>query len=48
LPEKGVHVKIDESKTDVGVIKNLDVSIGRIVEETWVEEGVNIQVAPRR
>jgi acetyl-CoA decarbonylase/synthase complex subunit alpha len=37
LPEKGVHVKIDELKTDVGVIKNLDVSIGRIVEETWEE-----------
>jgi acetyl-CoA decarbonylase/synthase complex subunit alpha len=37
LPEKGVHVKIDELKTDVGVIKNLDVSFGRIVEETWEE-----------
>jgi len=37
LPEKGVHVKIEELKTDVGVIKNLDVSIGRIVEETWEE-----------
>jgi acetyl-CoA decarbonylase/synthase complex subunit alpha len=37
LPEKGVRVKIDELKTDVGVIKNLDVSIGRIVEETWEE-----------
>lgn len=37
MPEKGVRVKIDELKTDVGVIKNLDVSIGRIVEETWEE-----------
>ena len=37
MPEKGVHVKIDELKTDVGVIKNLDVSFGRIVEETWEE-----------
>jgi len=37
LPEKGVRVKIDELKTDVGVIKNLDVSIGRIIEETWEE-----------
>jgi len=37
LPEKGVHVKIEELKTDVGIIKNLDVSIGRIVEETWEE-----------
>ncbi|MGQ9552140.1 MAG: CO dehydrogenase/acetyl-CoA synthase complex subunit alpha [Candidatus Bathycorpusculaceae bacterium] len=37
MPEKGVHVKIEELKTDVGVIKNLDVSIGRIIEETWEE-----------
>ena len=37
MPEKGVHVKIEELKTDVGIIKNLDVSIGRIVEETWEE-----------
>ena len=37
MPEKGVRVKIDELKTDVGVIKNLDVSIGRIIEETWEE-----------
>jgi len=32
-----VHVKVDELKTDVGLIKNLELSIGRIVEEAWVE-----------
>jgi len=30
-------VKIEELKTDVAVIKNLEISIGRIFEETWVE-----------
>ena len=30
-------MKIDELKTDVAVIKNLEVSIGRIFEETWTE-----------
>jgi hypothetical protein len=41
-------VKIGELKTDIGTVENLELSIGRVVEETWEEEGVNIQVAPRR
>ena len=37
MRRKGVHVKIDELKTDVGLVKNLELSIGRIVEEKWTE-----------
>jgi acetyl-CoA decarbonylase/synthase complex subunit alpha len=37
LSKKGVHVKVGELKTDVGLFKNLELSIGRIVEETWAE-----------
>jgi len=38
LSKKGVHVKVDELKTDVGLFKNLELSIGRIFEEKWTEE----------
>jgi acetyl-CoA decarbonylase/synthase complex subunit alpha len=31
------HVKIEELKTDAIAIKNLEVSIGKIIEETWTE-----------
>lgn len=37
LSRKGVHVKVDELKTDLGLVKNLELSIGRIVEEKWTE-----------
>ena len=37
MSKKGVHAKIGELKTDIGVIKNLELSIGKIVEETWTE-----------
>ena len=37
MTKKGAHIKIEELKTDVGVIKNLELSIGNIVEETWEE-----------
>ena len=37
LSKKGVHVKIDELKTDIGLLKNLELSIGKIVDETWTE-----------
>jgi acetyl-CoA decarbonylase/synthase complex subunit alpha len=30
-------VKIDELKSDVGLFKNLELSVGRVVEETWTE-----------
>jgi acetyl-CoA decarbonylase/synthase complex subunit alpha len=37
LNRKGLHVKIDELKSDVGLFKNLELSVGRVVEETWAE-----------
>jgi acetyl-CoA decarbonylase/synthase complex subunit alpha len=37
LSRKAAHIKIDELKSDVAVIKNLEVSIGRVFEETWAE-----------
>jgi len=37
LSKKGLHVKIGEMKTDLGLIKNLELSIGKIVEEAWAE-----------
>ncbi len=37
MSKKGIHAKIGELKTDIGVIKNLELSIGKIVEETWAE-----------
>jgi len=32
-----VNIKIKELKTDVAVMKNLEVSVGRVLEETWAE-----------
>jgi acetyl-CoA decarbonylase/synthase complex subunit alpha len=37
LSKKGLYVKIGEMKTDLGLIKNLELSIGKIVEEAWAE-----------
>ena len=37
MNKKGLHVKIGEMKTDFGLIKNLELSIGKIVEEAWAE-----------
>jgi acetyl-CoA decarbonylase/synthase complex subunit alpha len=37
LSKRAAHVKIDELKSDTLAIKNLEVSIGRIFEETWAE-----------
>jgi acetyl-CoA decarbonylase/synthase complex subunit alpha len=37
LSRKGVKVKIGELKTDVGVIKNLELSVGKVVDESWAE-----------
>jgi len=37
LSRKGVNVKIKELKTDVAVMKDLEVSVGRVFEETWAE-----------
>ena len=37
MSKKGLHVKIGEMKTDLGLIKNLELSVGKIVEEAWAE-----------
>jgi acetyl-CoA decarbonylase/synthase complex subunit alpha len=37
LSRKGVRVKIGEMKSDIGLIKNLELSVGRVAEETWTE-----------
>jgi len=37
VTSKNVHVKIDEMKTSTGLIKNLEVSIGKIVDDSWTE-----------
>jgi acetyl-CoA decarbonylase/synthase complex subunit alpha len=37
LPKRAAHIIIKELKTDIAVIKDLEVSIGRIFEETWTE-----------
>ncbi|HLE74885.1 MAG TPA: CO dehydrogenase/acetyl-CoA synthase complex subunit alpha [Candidatus Bathyarchaeia archaeon] len=34
---KNVHVKIDEIKTNIGLIKNLELSIGRVIDDSWAE-----------
>ena len=37
MTSKNVHVKIDEMKTTTGLIKNLEVSIGKVVDDSWTE-----------
>jgi len=37
LTKKGLNVKIKEMKTDLGVIKGLELSFDRIIDETWDE-----------
>ena len=37
LSNKNVRVKIDEMKTNVGLIKNLELSIGKVVDDSWTE-----------
>jgi acetyl-CoA decarbonylase/synthase complex subunit alpha len=32
-----VHVKIDEMKTSTGLVKNLELSIGKVVDDSWAE-----------
>ncbi|RLI44685.1 acetyl-CoA decarbonylase/synthase complex subunit alpha, partial [Candidatus Bathyarchaeota archaeon] len=38
LTKKEFLVKIEELKTDIGILKNLELSIGKIIEETWKEK----------
>ena len=37
MARKGLVVKAKELKTDIAVVKDLEVSIGRVVDETWAE-----------
>ena len=37
MSKRAAHVKIQELKTDVAIVKGLEVSIGRILDETWTE-----------
>jgi anaerobic carbon-monoxide dehydrogenase, CODH/ACS complex subunit alpha len=37
LTTKKVHVKIDEMKTNSGLIKNLELSIGQVINDNWNE-----------
>ena len=37
MTSKNVRVKIDEMKTNAGLIKNLELSIGKVVTDNWTE-----------
>ena len=37
MSKRAAHVKIKELKTDIAVIKDLEISCGRIFDETWTE-----------
>jgi acetyl-CoA decarbonylase/synthase complex subunit alpha len=37
LTSKNVHVKIGEMETNTGLIKNLELSIGKVVDDSWTE-----------
>jgi len=37
LSKRAAHVKIKELKTDVAIAKDLEISVGRIFDETWTE-----------
>ena len=37
MTSKNVHVKIGEMKTSIGHIKNLELYIGKVVDDSWSE-----------
>jgi len=37
VSRKNVRLKVDELKTDLGLVKNLELSFGKIVEDNWTE-----------
>ena len=37
LSKKDLNVKLKELKTDIGVFKDIEISIGKIYDETWTE-----------
>ena len=37
MTSKNVRMKIGEMKTSTGLIKNLELSIGKVVDDSWTE-----------
>ena len=37
MTRKNVRVKIGEMKTSTGLIKNLELSVGKLVDDSWEE-----------
>jgi len=37
LTKKGLHIKAKELKTDIALVKDLDFSIGKVIDDTWEE-----------
>ena len=37
MSKKALHLKVDELTTDIGIFKGLDITVGKIHEETWSE-----------
>ena len=37
MTSKNVHVKIGEMKTNNGLVKNLELSIGKLIDDSWAE-----------
>jgi acetyl-CoA decarbonylase/synthase complex subunit alpha len=38
LSKRALQLKVDELRTDIGLFKNLEVTVGRVYEETWPEK----------
>jgi len=38
LSKKALQLKVDELRTDIGLFKNLEITFGRVHEETWSEK----------
>ena len=37
MTTKNVHIKIDEMKTATSLVKNLEVSVGKVIDDSWNE-----------
>ncbi len=37
MSRKATKIRIEELKADIGVVKGLEISVGRVLEETWAE-----------
>ncbi len=37
MTSKNVHVRIGEMKTNMGLVKNLELSIGKVIDDSWTE-----------